>query len=141
MKSLKAIFKFNILDIADEHESEILSEMFNIFDPEDINEHLFCEKNNGWESIYCLNDLENQNKLINLFKNLGVLIDYEDLTKSVERGVFNLTDNTSEFGKAFQNFIRENLNVDYVLDKISKFGMDSLSEDELNFLKNSTQDI
>ena len=102
MKSLKTIFKFNILDIADEHESEILSEMFNIFDPEDINEHLFCEKNNGWESIYCLNVLENQNKLINLFKNLGVLIDYEDLTKSAEGGVFNLTDNTSEFGKAFQ---------------------------------------
>lgn len=135
MKSLKTIFKFNILDIADEHESEILSEMFNIFDPEDINEHLFCEKNNGWESIYCLNVLENQNKLINLFKNLGVLIDYEDLTKSVERGVFNLTDNTSEFGKAFRNFIRENLNVDYVLDKISKFGVDSLTKEEKKFLE------
>ena len=76
MKSLKTIFKFNILDIAD-----------------------------------------------------------------VKGGFFNLTEKTSEFGKAFQNFIRENLNVDYVLDKISKFGMDSLSEDELNFLKNSTQDI
>lgn len=135
MKSQKTLFKFNIVGIPDELESDILCEMFGIFDTEHIDELVFCETNDGWESIYCLNDSENQNKLINLFKKHDVLIDYQNLTDGVKGGDFNLVDKTPEFEKAFNNFIKENLNVNYILDKISKFGKDSLEDYEVEFLK------
>jgi hypothetical protein len=136
MKSQKTLFKINILDIPDEYEGDILYEMFKIFDHKDVDELIFCEKNNGWESIYCLNNSENQEKLIGLFKKCDVLIDYQDLTDLVKNGHFNLVEKTPEFEKAFDYFIKENLNLDYVLDKVALQGEGSLTEEEREFLKN-----
>ncbi len=77
--------------------------------------------------------------LILFIRNLGIpVIDY-DATNMVISGKFDYNvdkvfQDSDSNASLINNFIVDNLSVDGVLDKISEFGMGSLTKEEMNFL-------
>lgn len=135
MKLGKKIYKYIITEIPDDMESQLISDFLEIFG-DDIDESMTFEKFPNYESVYCILDPINQFKFLNAFKKIGVLVDYIDLTQDIIEGKYNFTQKSPEFQKIFDNFIKDNLNIDYVLDKISNCGISNLNKTEELFLNN-----
>lgn len=72
--------------------------------------------------------------LLDIYINLNISFKYEDLTKEA---LFNLIElDTPEIDELVQNFIKQNIEVDDVLDKINELGMSSLTPIDLAVLEN-----
>lgn len=138
MKSQKSLVRYNITEIPDTLKDSVMSEVLSLFgqDIDHIDQFVACEDHDGYESIYCLLDRTGHTKLKDVFESCDVLIDQKDLTLDANSGKFNRLEKNPEFERVFQNFMKENLNIDYILDKISQFGKDSLTKEEEDFLKN-----
>jgi hypothetical protein len=74
--------------------------------------------------------------LVNLFNEYEVLIHYSDITEEVLlQNNINKTLLEGEFKILFEKFLLNNLNIDFILEKISKLGVESLTNIDYKVLK------
>lgn len=119
-----------------EMEDIIFSEMRDILNNEEFNKIAFCENEESHDILYTfLNDFKND-ELSKLFEKHKVLIHFSDITKDVLKQI-NVNNGLSsgEFKPLFDEFISENLTIDFILDKINGVGIESLTDFDYRILK------
>lgn len=119
-----------------EMEDVIFSEMRDILTNEDFNRIAFCENEESHDILYTfLNDFKNE-ELSKLFEKHKVLIHFSDITKDVLKQInLNKGLSSGEFKPLFDEFISENLTIDFILDKINEVGIESLTDFDYKILK------
>jgi len=119
-----------------EMEDTIFSEMRDILTSEDFNKIAFCENEESHDILYTfLNEIKNK-KLFILFEKYEVLVHFSDITQSVLRQInMNKTLTEGEFKPLFDEFVSENLTIDFILDKINETGIESLTKIDYKVLK------
>lgn len=95
-----------------------------------------------YEILYTFFEKTKVIELENLFSTYNVLIESRDLTDKILSCDYQDTEFLEVFSdsihqKMLRNFIIQNLDTDRILDKISKFGIDSLTEIEKEILDNT----
>lgn len=81
--------------------------------------------------FYILIDEMGINSMVNFFINTGITIKIEDVSKQVINGTFQLPtneENIEQFNEMKKMFFQTQVEVDDILDKISEFGIESLTE-------------
>ena len=76
----------------------------------------------GHMNSYMICDKEVVDFIVNLFHKNKVKYKVEDITKLFLYGQVKIED------KDFQNFLKENLDIDTILDKINEIGINSLTD-------------
>ena len=76
----------------------------------------------GHMTSYMICDKEVVDFIVNLFHKNKVKYKVEDITKLFLYGQVKIED------KDFQNFLKENLDIDTILDKINEIGINSLTD-------------
>jgi len=119
-----------------EMEDTIFSEMRDILTSEDFNKIAFCENEESHDILYTfLNEIKNK-KLSILFEQYEVLVHFSDITEDVLKQInLNKGLSSGEFKPLFDEFISENLTIDFILDKINEVGIESLTEFDYKVLK------
>ena len=119
-----------------EMEDVIFSEMRDVLTNEDFNRIAFCENEESHDILYTfLNDFKNE-ELSKLFEKHKVLIHFSDITKDVLKKInLNKSLSSGEFKPLFDEFISENLTIDFILDKINEVGIESLTDFDYKILK------
>lgn len=92
-----------------------------------------------YEILYTFFEKTKVIELENLFSTYNVLIESRDLTDKILSCDYQDTEFLEVFSdsihqKMLRNFIIQNLDTDRILDKISKFGIDSLTDIEKEIL-------
>jgi hypothetical protein len=84
----------------------------------------------GYETVFCFIENYKCEKLIEIFKKYDVLVEYKDITEDVLFGFNQINDIECRetFNKLNSDFLLGNLSIDIILDKINKFGINSLSD-------------
>lgn len=108
-----------------------LHDLYNTF------EYVEFTTSEGFEAMYAIVDDFTIEKLFNEYVNCEINFSYEDITKNVLFG--NVLEISGEQKREYLNylinlFIRENLNLNIVLDKISENGISSLTESDRKIL-------
>lgn len=85
-----------------------------------LNNDIFDEF--GHMTSYMICDKEVIDFIVNLFHENKVKYKVEDITKLFLYGQVKIED------KEFQNFLKENLDIDTILDKINEIGINSLTD-------------
>lgn len=85
-----------------------------------LNSDIFDEF--GHMTSYMICDKEVVDFIVNLFHKNKVKYKVEDITKLFLYGQVKIED------KDFQNFLKENLDIDTILDKINEIGINSLTD-------------
>lgn len=75
-------------------------------------------------------DIDKQIKIENEISKLGILIDSKDISKLT----LNLEYPQWISKNLVNSFINDNLNIDIILDKINKFGIESLTDVEIDYI-------
>lgn len=93
------------------------------------------------EVLYTFLEKEKVSQLENLFRTYDVLIESKDLTEEILSCSFQDSEflevfEDANYSKVLRNFVLQNLDQDRILDKISKYGMDSLTKIEKRILGN-----
>lgn len=99
-----------------------------------LNFKAFDQEVDGKVTSYVITDRIALSNIFIFLRQNHIKFNYEDITEDVLIGSVNF-DNT-DFEKECQEFVNENITVDHILDKINKFGINSLSDFELQKLKN-----
>ena len=73
-------------------------------------------------------------RIILFFRQRNIEFDYEDISDEVFFNQIKFDD--ENFSKNIDNFIKENITVDQILDKINKFGIETLSSIDKKRLEN-----
>ena len=110
--------------------------MRDILNNEEFNKIAFCENEESHDILYTfLNDFKND-ELSKLFEKHKVLIHFSDITKDVLKQI-NVNNGllSGEFKPLFDEFISENLTIDFILDKINEVGIESLTDFDYRILK------
>jgi hypothetical protein len=93
------------------------------------------------EVLYTFLEKEKVSQLENLFRIYDVLIDSKDLTEEVLSCSFQdpefleIFEDTT-YSKLLRNFVIQNLDPNRILDKISKYGINSITKIEKKILSN-----
>ena len=88
---------------------------------------------NGSMSSFVITTRDVLARIILFLRNNEIDFDYEDISDEILIGQMSFKD--EDFQKDIDNFIKENITVDCILDKINQFGIDCLSEVDRNFLE------
>jgi hypothetical protein len=91
------------------------------------------------EVLYTFLEKEKVSQLENLFRTYDVLIESKDLTEEILSCSFQDPEFLDVFeddfySKVLRNFVLQNLDQDRILDKISKYGINSLTKIEKRIL-------
>jgi hypothetical protein len=129
MKFIKLTTKHNSTELGDIFnklnpiEVEYITNLYNKFD--------YFEFNDDNDNVCMFASIHTNyiSDLLESYVKLSLNFKYEDITKDVLYSKLDFKIFESEdLTKMIDNFIKENLDVDTVLDKINEFGRDSLVE-------------
>jgi hypothetical protein len=117
-------------------EDLIFEKMRDILTNEEIKNIAFFENEESHDILYTFLNEEKNLYLFNLFEEYKVLIHYSDITEEVLlQNNINKNLFEGEFKILFERFLKNNLKVDFILDKISKLGVKSLTDIDYKVLK------
>lgn len=107
---------------------------------DDISNSFVVTDHDNIDLCYTFLNEEKTNQIKNIFSKNKVLIDYYDITNLVLSGSpineeFNISFSDSKNKELLDNFVKENLTIDMVLDKILKSGIQSINENDIDVLK------
>lgn len=122
--------------LSDNIEDEIFDEMRRILTNDEFKKIAFHENKDSHDILYTfLTEGQNIN-LKNLFNRYEVLIHFSDITEDVLRQTnINRELFDGKFKVLFENFLKDNLTIDFILDKINELGVESLSNIDYKILK------
>ncbi len=84
----------------------------------------------GFVAMFCIVDVYTLSMLLDKYKQFGIKVSVEDLTNKVLMGnkiIADTNDDTKNLDKLVNSFIKTNLTIDYVLDKINEHSISSLN--------------
>ncbi len=117
-------------------EDVIFDKMRDFLTIEEIKGIAFFENEESHDILYTFLTEEKNVLLVNLFNEYKVLIHYSDITEEVLlQNNINKTLLEGEFKILFEKFLLNNLNIDFILEKISKLGVESLTNIDYKVLK------
>ncbi|MEY4571045.1 MAG: hypothetical protein RLZ10_238 [Bacteroidota bacterium] len=117
-------------------EDLIFEKMRDVLTNEEIKNIAFFENEESHDILYTFLNEEKNLYLFNLFEEYKVLIHYSDITEEVLlQNNINKNLFEGEFKILFERFLKNNLKVDFILDKISKLGVKSLTDIDYKVLK------
>ena len=129
------IIQYNVIEAPDEHSEEFYNDFVSIFGQGiDTFDRLMIKSGDNYETLFLVGDSEDHNKFKKFLDNYGIFLDYCDLTNTIESGDVYQVDNSDEFISIVEKFFEVNPNLNWILNKISKSGVDSLSMNEKKFL-------
>lgn len=131
-RRIRYIKAINIDDI--DKQNEALEIFSNFIEPGDFNNISFIEVGDE-EIAFILLDEIKTNKIVDAFRDLGILIEEKDVTDDILRGNYNKDEIEDSFLYIIDEFILKNLTVDIVLDKINEKGIESLNKIDYQILK------
>jgi hypothetical protein len=118
-------------------ESEISERLGLLFTEED-ERSVAVEEIGDFEVIYTFLHPYKVEQMVSIFKSYSILVDEKDVTDSVLMACKN-----DEFESVLEHhqdvieeFVKKNLTVDVVLDKINLFGVESLNDNDRQTLEN-----
>jgi hypothetical protein len=88
----------------------------------------YDEETNGKINSYIISDRYVFTRILLFLRQKDIDFEYEDISDSVLTGDIVFKDTI--FEDDVNEFIKNNITVDHILDKINKFGIDSLSEND-----------
>jgi hypothetical protein len=106
-----------------------------IEDLESYDMKAFDTEINGKMSSYVITSRYVLTRIILFFRQRNLDFTYKDITDDVFFNQIKFSD--EDFRKNIDEFIKENITVDHILDKINLFGIDSLSDNDRKKLENS----
>lgn len=106
-----------------------------IEDLESFNMKAYDIEINGSMSSFVITTRDVLARIILFLRNNEIDFEYEDISDEILIGQMSFKD--EDFQKDIDDFIKENITVDCILDKINQFGIDCLSEVDRKFLKNN----
>jgi hypothetical protein len=134
------------IKITTKHNSTELNDIFNKLSPTEVeyiknlySKFEYFEFNDVDDSVCMFASIHPNyiSDLLESYVKLSINFKYEDITKDVLYSKLDFKIFESEdLTKMIDNFIKENLDVDTVLDKINEFGRDSLLEIDMLVLSN-----
>lgn len=127
-KKIKFIKSINVNDPL--LENDISEELSNFLDLEDF-QYVISEDYNGFEYSYVFFDEFKANMVASYFEEIGILLEYKDITDDVLNSLYKEDEwlFSIDFPENFfklENFLKENLTLDIILDKIGREGEGSL---------------
>lgn len=118
-----------------EDELVIFNKMRDMLTKEDFTKIAFCENEESHDILYTFLNHSKNKELFNLFESHGVLIHFSDITKEVlYQTNMNKILTEGEFKPLFDEFLKNNLTIDFILDKISTLGVESLTKTDYKIL-------
>ncbi len=90
---------------------------------------------NGKMSSYVITSRYVLTRIILFFRQRSIEFSYEDITDDVFFNQIKFEDD--DFNKNIDEFIKENITVDHILDKINQFGIESLTDTDKMKLENN----
>jgi hypothetical protein len=90
---------------------------------------------NGKMSSYIITNRYVLTRIILFFRQRSIEFSYEDITDDVFFNQIKFED--EDFNKNIDEFIKENITVDHILDKINQFGIESLTDTDKMKLENN----
>ncbi len=90
---------------------------------------------NGKMSSYVITSRYVLTRIILFFRQRNIEFSYDDITDDVFLDQIKFED--EDFSKNIVDFVKENITVDHILDKINQFGIDSLTDIDRKKLENS----
>jgi len=121
--------------------TKIFPQFNSILNEDDFKHLAIAEDKNGRDVMVLFVEQTKAKAFINICSIKKLIIEYpRDITNDLiynnikEKVILKMMEKSSEFKPAFDTFFRKHLTVDIVLEKISKSGMDSLTEIEREIL-------
>lgn len=111
-------------------DEDIARELSNFLDYEDF-QYVISEDYHGCEYSYVFFEEFKANMVASYLKEVGILLEYKDITDEVLNSLYkeeewiSSIDFPENFAK-FENFLKDNLTLDMILDKIGREGEGSL---------------
>ena len=131
---------FKISKVPEIIENTIFSELADILDPEDESLIAIYPWKDGDIMFTFLSD-QKVKSLVILFEAHAVLEKFKNVTESIlmarEKGKeFKTVFENTDYTKLLNKFLKENLTVDLILDKITEYGIESINEIDKEIMKN-----
>jgi len=134
------VIKYTVKDNDPIYENDIKSDIKDIMGFQDYRMVVCQEDNNGIFTVMSFLNNSEVNGIDFIFSKYNMLIGSSDITDDVLSGRYQSqypdTFNHRVYKSIMEDFILENANVDNILDKISEYGVESLTNDDKIILGN-----
>jgi len=134
------VIKYTVKDNDPIYENDIKSDIKDIMGFQDYRMVVCQEDNNGIFTVMSFLNNSEVNGIDFIFSKYNMLIGSSDITDDVLSGRYQSqypdTFNHRVYKSIMEDFILENANVDNILDKISEYGVESLTNDDRIILGN-----
>jgi hypothetical protein len=133
------------LDIKNTPREKVIAEgLADFLDVDDI-DYIISETYGSYEYAYLFFDEFKSNQIISYMERAGILIDHQDITEQVLNSTYKTKEwlTSIDFPENFYRleiFLKENLSLDIILDKINREGIISLYPVELEILSEFRED-
>jgi hypothetical protein len=129
------IIQYNVIEAPDEYSEEFYNDFVSIFGQGiETFDRLMIKSGDNYETLFLVGDSEDHTKFKKFLDSYGIFLDSYDLTNTIESGRIDQVDDSDEFISIVEKFFEANPNLNWILNKISKNGVDSLSMNEKKFL-------
>lgn len=132
------MFVYKINTKLTKNEAEELYKNLTIQEIEDLESYdmkAYDVEINGKMSSYVITSRYVLTRIILFFRQRNIEFSYDDITDDVFLDQIKFED--EDFSKNIVDFVKENITVDHILDKINQFGIDSLTDIDRKKLENS----
>jgi len=134
------VIKYTVKDNDPIYENDIKSDIKDIMGFQDYRMVVCQEDNNGIFTVMSFLNNSEVNGIDFIFSKYNMLIGSSDITDDVLSGRYQSqypdTFNHRVYKSIMEDFILENANVDNILDKISEYGVEFLTNDDRIILGN-----
>lgn len=139
-ENMDKVIKYTVKDNDPIYENDIKSDIKDIMGFQDYRMVVCQEDNNGIFTVMSFLNNSEVNGIDFIFSKYNMLIGSSDITDDVLSGRYQSqypdTFNHRVYKSIMEDFILENANVDNILDKISEYGVESLTNDDKIILGN-----
>lgn len=139
-ENMDKVIKYTVKDNDPIYENDIKSDIKDIMGFQDYRMVVCQEDNNGIFTVMSFLNNSEVNGIDFIFSKYNMLIGSSDITNDVLSGRYQSqypdTFNHRVYKSIMEDFILENANVDNILDKISEYGVESLTNDDRIILGN-----
>ena len=139
-ENMDKVIKYTVKDNDPIYENDIKSDIKDIMGFQDYRMVVCQEDNNGIFTVMSFLNNNEVNGIDFIFSKYNMLIGSSDITDDVLSGRYQSqypdTFNHRVYKSIMEDFILENANVDNILDKISEYGVESLTNDDKIILGN-----
>ncbi len=139
-ENMDKVIKYTVKDNDPIYENDIKNDIKDIMGFQDYRMVVCQEDNNGIFTVMSFLNNNEVNGIDFIFSKYNMLIGSSDITDDVLSGRYQSqypdTFNHRVYKSIMEDFILENANVDNILDKISEYGVESLTNDDKIILGN-----